>query len=68
MSASTVVCANPNAPLTPDLEAWVTFNRKYSEMWPVIVTKKDPLPDAEARDGEKDKIKTYFSEAAGTGG
>ena len=52
----------------PDLEAWVTFNRKYSEMWPVIVTKKDPLPDAAARDGEKDKVKTYFSEAAGKGG
>ena len=35
---------------------------------PVIVTKKDPLPDATERDGEKDKLKTYFSEAAGLGG
>lgn len=51
-----------------DMEAWVTFNRKYSEMWPVIVTKKDPLPDAEVRDGEKDKMKSYFSEVPGLGG
>jgi ferredoxin len=46
----------------------VTFNRKYSLAWPVIVTKKDMLPDAEARDGEKDKLTKYFSEAPGTGG
>ena len=52
----------------PDLDHWVTFNRKYAELWPVIVTKKDPLPDATERDGEKDKLKTYFSEAAGLGG
>jgi len=32
------------------------FNRKYSEMWPVIVTKKDPLPEAEERDGETGKL------------
>ena len=23
---------------------WVEFNRKYSEIWPVIISKKDPLP------------------------
>jgi ferredoxin len=41
----------------PDMEKWVEFNRKYSEMWPVIVTvQKDPLPEAEARDGEKGKL------------
>ena len=37
-------------------------------MWPVIITKKDPLPDAEARDGEPGKLDKYFSEAAGEGG
>ena len=52
----------------PDLDHWVTFNRKYAELWPVIVTKKDALPEATERDGEKDKLKTYFSEAAGLGG
>ena len=35
----------------PDMEKWVEFNRKYSEMWPVIITKKDPLPTAAEMDG-----------------
>ena len=51
-----------------DMEKWVDFNRKYSESWPVIITKKDELPEAEERDGEEGKLKKYFSEAAGTGG
>ena len=46
----------------PGMEKWVEFNRKYSEQWPVIYTKKDPLPDAESRDGEADKMTKYFSE------
>jgi ferredoxin len=37
-------------------------------MWPVIITKKDPLPDADARDGEAGKLDKYFTEAAGEGG
>ena len=52
----------------PDMEKWVEFNRKYSMLWPVIITKKDPLPDAEERDGETGKLEKYFSEAAGEGG
>ncbi len=36
----------------PDMEKWVEFNRKYSEMWPVIVSKKDPMPNAEEMDGK----------------
>ena len=36
--------------------------------WPVIVTRKDPLPEAEARDGESGKLQKYFSESAGEGG
>ena len=27
----------------PDMEAWVEFNRKYSEAWPVLVTRRDAL-------------------------
>jgi len=50
------------------MDEWVEFNRKYSEQWPVIITKKDPLPDAEARDGETGKREKYFSEAPGEGG
>jgi ferredoxin len=37
-------------------------------MWPVIVTRKDPLPGAKEKDGESDKLSKYFSEAAGEGG
>ncbi len=51
----------------PDMEEWVAFNRKYSEMWPVLTVKKDPLPEAEARDGETGKLAKYFSEAPGEG-
>jgi ferredoxin len=62
----------PADAIRPDTEAnmteWVEFNRKYSTSWPVIVTKKDPLPDATARDGETDKRTKYFSEAPGEGG
>ena len=59
----------------PEAETWVgcvwggvEFNRKYSELWPVIITRKDPLPEAEARDGEEGKLDKYFSEAPGEGG
>ena len=45
----------------------MAFNRKYSEMWPVITVKKDQLPEAEAHDGEPGKLDKYFSEAAGEG-
>ena len=50
----------------PGTESWVEFNRKYSEMWPVIITKQGPLPDVEERDGELQA--EYFSEAPGEGG
>ena len=30
--------------------------------------RKDPLPEAEARDGETGKLEKYFSEAPGEGG
>jgi ferredoxin len=46
---------------------WVEFNRKYSVQWPVITQRKDPLPEAEARDGETGKRDKYFSEAPGSG-
>ncbi len=50
------------------MEKWVEFNRKYSEMWPVIISKKDPLPDADEHDGEEGKLEKYFSEKPGEGG
>jgi len=51
----------------PDMEKWVEFNRKYSELWPVIITKKDQLPNAEEMDGKEGKME-LFSEAPGEGG
>ena len=51
----------------PDMEKWVEFNRKYSEMWPVIITKKDPLPNADEMDGKEGKLE-FLSEAPGEGG
>ena len=50
----------------PDMAKWVEFNRKYSEMWPVIVSKKDPMPGYEEMDGKPGKM-SMFSEAAGDG-
>ena len=52
----------------PDMAKWVEFNRKYSIAWPVIVTRKDPMPDAEALDGVKGKLESHFSPVAGEGG
>ena len=44
-----------------DAEPWVAFNAKYAELWPVIVEAKAPLPGADDRDGEPDKLQTLFS-------
>jgi|TARA_B110000305_G_C19450019_1_gene647322 ferredoxin len=52
----------------PDMEKWVEFNRKFSELWPVIITQIDPLPDAEKFDGVPNKLETIFSEKPGKGG
>ena len=52
----------------PGLESWVELNRKYADAWPVLVTKRDALPEAEERDGETGKLEKYFSPEAGEGG
>jgi len=49
------------------MEKWVELNRKYSELWPVIVSKKEPLPTAEEFDGKPDKL-PLLSENPGEGG
>lgn len=51
----------------PDTEKWVEFNRKYSEKWPVITTKKDPMPEAETFKNKENKLEEDFSEAPGEG-
>ena len=46
----------------PTAEGWVEFNKKWSEVWQVLDSKKDPLPDYEKHSGEPDKLKKYFKE------
>ncbi|MBX2854157.1 MAG: ferredoxin family protein [Rhodobacteraceae bacterium] len=51
----------------PGLEPWLEINRKYSEAWPRLTKKRDPLPDAEKHDGESGKFEKFFSETPGAG-
>ncbi len=51
----------------PGAEKWVEFNREYSEKWPNITIKKDPLPDAERYEKEEGKLEKYFSPNPGEG-
>tara|TARA_B100000427_G_C15067702_1_gene402777 strand:- start:5 stop:328 length:324 start_codon:yes stop_codon:yes gene_type:complete len=40
--------------------SWIEFNAKYSEQWPNISDKKDPLPDYEKYADEEGKLEKYF--------
>ena len=51
----------------PGMEKWVEFNRKFSEIWPVIIEKIDAPPGAESHEGEEGKLEKYFSERPGKG-
>ena len=46
-------------------EKWLDMNKKYCELWPNIVFKKNPPEDADNYRDEKDKFKKYFSEKPG---
>jgi ferredoxin len=48
-------------PESEDLLKWLEINRRYSQVWPNITEKKDPMPDHEKYAEEKDKYKKYFS-------
>jgi len=48
-------------------EKWVEINRKYSEEWPVLTVKKDPMPEAEEMKGVKNKFENEFSAEPGEG-
>ena len=50
-----------------DASDWVEFNRKYSEIWPVITIRKEPLSDADSKAEEDGKLDKYFSEKPGEG-
>jgi len=51
----------------PEMDDWVDFNRKWSEAWPNIVTRKDPPADAEKWDDVPGKLAAEFSEKPGEG-
>lgn len=51
----------------PSADKWIDLNARYSEQWPNITLRKDPLPEAEKHKGEEGKFKKYFSPEAGEG-
>ena len=50
----------------PEGAAWVAFNPRYAETWPIIAEARPPLPGAEDRDGESGKLETLFTPAPAT--
>jgi ferredoxin len=50
----------------PGLEKWVEINAEYSEKWPNITEKKDPMPDADKFDGQGEQTReVLFAKSAG---
>ena len=43
-------------------EQWLEINKKYSEIWPNIIEKKDPPTDHEKYKDEQNKFEKYFKE------
>jgi len=50
-----------------DVETWIDLARKFAVQWPVLTSRRSPLPEAAERDGETGKLAKYFLEAAGGG-
>ena len=48
-----------------NMEKWVELNRKYSEIWPNIIKRKDPPTDSDKWTDVPDKFNKYFSEKPG---
>ncbi|GAO35292.1 ferredoxin [Sulfuricella sp. T08] len=46
----------PEADLPPGQEKFIEINAKLAKIWPVINSKKDPLPEAEKWKGVEDKL------------
>ena len=51
----------------PGAEAWLEFNREYSETWPNITRKGEPPVDREHYDGMEGKFEKFFSAKPGQG-
>ena len=45
-----------------DSEKWLEVNKKYSEIWPNINTKKERLQNWEKFENEENKFEKYFKE------
>lgn len=60
----------PIEAIVPDIDpkgqAFLELNRDYSTKWPVITKVKDPLPNADAMKGKKNKL-DLFSPKPGDG-
>lgn len=50
-----------------DAGTFLEVNRKYSEIWPNITRKKDPLPEAEEFKDKPEKYEEHFSPEPGEG-
>ena len=48
-------------------EKWVDINQKYSEMWPNITERKEPMDEAEDMKSVEGKFESDFSEEPGEG-
>ncbi len=49
------------------LEKWLELNAAYTNVWPKITQKRDPLAEAAAFDGVEGKFAAYFSPEPGPG-
>ncbi len=54
-------------PESEDLIEWLEFNKKYSQLWPVLTVLLEPPQDADKYNGEKNKVAKYFDENPGNG-
>ena len=54
-------------PEADDLVDWVEHNKKYSEEWPRLTTKRDPLPEADSFRDMPEKLQKFFSDHPGKG-
>jgi ferredoxin len=51
----------------PSADKWLDLNQRYSEIWPNITLKKEPLSDADDYKDEEGKFEKYFSPEGGEG-
>ena len=51
----------------PAAEKWLEINRDMAEIWPNIVQRSDPMPNAETAKEETGKFEKHFSRNPGQG-